>query len=51
MAEKALPKEGAQAIMDAWSDANEAIINQKKKKPKETVTNEEFREFVKPKKK
>ena len=49
MAKKGLPKQGAQAILDTWSDANETIVNQKKQKQaeeEEREMNKRLRDYV-----
>ena len=46
MKEKALPVEGAKAVVDALSDANEMIIKNGEKRRKEEE-NEELREIFK----
>ena len=50
MAKKGLPKQGTQALINAISDANEMIINQKKDN-KRAQENADFRDYVNGKKK
>ena len=44
MVRKGLPKQGAKAILDAFSDANEEMLKQKKQKDKSD--NERLRDWI-----
>ena len=47
MPRKGLPAQGAEAILNAWDDANAAILTQKKKnKDTKESDNEAFRNYV-----
>ena len=47
MPKEGLPVQGTDAILKAMSEANEAILNQKKKKTEKDDLNDQFRNYVK----
>lgn len=47
MPKEGLPKQGAEALMQSWDDANEMIVKQKKDKEQRKKENKEFRKALK----